>query len=123
MTFDSRQVSSLNPSNQKFVSTTNGTSTPVIGEGSLTLTDILNLDSVLVVPSLDYNLLSVSKTTTTLSCVVIFGPDFCVFKDIKTRKTIGYGIGRRKLYYLDLGSQSTVSLQQALKVGGTEEDK
>ncbi|KAL6312763.1 hypothetical protein AAG906_020559 [Vitis piasezkii] len=36
----------------------NGNTTPIIGEGSLTLTDTLNLDSVLVVPSLDYNLLS-----------------------------------------------------------------
>ncbi|RVX08628.1 Retrovirus-related Pol polyprotein from transposon TNT 1-94 [Vitis vinifera] len=35
----------------------NGNTTPVIGKGSLTLTDTLNLDSVLVVPSLDYNLL------------------------------------------------------------------
>ncbi|RVW12248.1 Retrovirus-related Pol polyprotein from transposon TNT 1-94 [Vitis vinifera] len=56
MTFDSRQVSTLRPSSQKIVSTTNGNTTPVIGEGSLTLTDTLNLDSVLVVPSLDYNL-------------------------------------------------------------------
>ncbi|RVW49135.1 Retrovirus-related Pol polyprotein from transposon RE1 [Vitis vinifera] len=42
---------------KKIVSTANGNTTPVIGEGSLTLTDTLNLDSVLVVPSLDYNLL------------------------------------------------------------------
>ena len=55
MPFDSRQVSPLNPSTQKFVSIVNGTLTPVIGEGSLTLTDTLNLDFVLVVPSLDYN--------------------------------------------------------------------
>ncbi|RVW45771.1 Retrovirus-related Pol polyprotein from transposon RE1 [Vitis vinifera] len=57
MTFDSRQVSPLRPSSQKIVSTANGNTTPIIGEGSLTLTDTLNLDSVLVVPSLDYNLL------------------------------------------------------------------
>ncbi|RVW64064.1 Copia protein [Vitis vinifera] len=57
MTFDSRQVSTLRPSSQKIVSTTNGNTTTVIGEGSLTLTDTLNLDSILVVPSLDYNLL------------------------------------------------------------------
>ncbi|RVX17702.1 Retrovirus-related Pol polyprotein from transposon RE1 [Vitis vinifera] len=57
MTFDFRQVSPLRPSSQKIVSTTNGNTTPVIGEGSLTLTDTLNLNSVLVVPSLDYNLL------------------------------------------------------------------
>ena len=44
MTFDSRQVLSLKHSSQKIVSTTNGNTTPVIGEGSLILTDTLNLD-------------------------------------------------------------------------------
>ncbi|KAL6313392.1 hypothetical protein AAG906_001104 [Vitis piasezkii] len=58
MTYDSRQVSPFRPSSQKIVSTTNGNTTPVIGKGSLTLTDTLNLDSVLVNPSLDYNLLT-----------------------------------------------------------------
>ena len=72
MTFDSRQVSPLRPSSQKIVSTANGNTTLVIGEGSLSLTDTLNLDSVLVVPSLDYNLLSVSQITIALSCIVIF---------------------------------------------------
>ena len=68
ITFDSRQVSTLRPSSQKIVSTTNGNTIPVIREGSLTLTDTLNLDSVLVVPSLDYNLLSVSQITVALYC-------------------------------------------------------
>ena len=72
MTFDSRQVSPLGPSSQKIVSTANDNTTPVIGEGSLTLTDTLNFDSILVVPSIDYNLLSVSQITTALSCIVIF---------------------------------------------------
>ena len=85
MTFDSRQVSNLKPSSQMSVSTANGTSTPVIGEGPLPLTDTLNLDFVLVVPSLNYNLLSVSQITATLFCVVIFWLEFCVFKDIQTR--------------------------------------
>ncbi|KAL5769631.1 hypothetical protein ACOSP7_013785 [Xanthoceras sorbifolium] len=102
MTFDSKQVSSFKFSLQKVVSTANGNTTPVIGEGPLTLTEDLYLDYVLVVPSLDYNLLSVSQITTSLSCVVIFWPDFCVFKDIETRQTISYGIKRGKLYYLDL---------------------
>ena len=53
MTFDSKQVSPLRPSSKKIVSTANCNTTLVIGEGSLTLTDTLNLDSVLVVPSLD----------------------------------------------------------------------
>ncbi|RVW57469.1 hypothetical protein CK203_078816 [Vitis vinifera] len=101
-TFDSRQVSFLRPSSQKIVSTANGNTTLVIGEESLTLTDTLNLDSVLVVPSLDYNLLSVSQITAALSCIVIFWPEFCVIKDIQTRQTIGCGIKQGKLYYLDL---------------------
>ena len=108
MTFDSRQVSPLIPSLQKIVSIVNGNTTPIIREGSVTLTDTLNLDSVLVVSSLDYNLLLVSQITTTLSCIVIFLPEFCVIKDIQTRKTIGCGIKRGKLYYLDLQSNDYI---------------
>ncbi|KAG7940980.1 hypothetical protein I3843_16G014900 [Carya illinoinensis] len=89
MTFDSRQASTINPSSQKFVSTANGASTPIIGEGSLTLTSTLNLDSVLVVPSLDYNLLSVSQITTTLSCVVIFGLNFVCLRTFKQSRRLG----------------------------------
>ena len=48
----------------------------------ITLTDTLNLDSVLAIPSLDYNLLSVSQSTAALSCIVIFLPEFCVIEDI-----------------------------------------
>ena len=44
MIFDSRQVSPLKSSSQNFVSIGNGTSIPIIGEGSLSLTN--TLDSV-----------------------------------------------------------------------------
>ena len=53
MKFDSKQVSPLKSSSQNSVSTTNGTSIPIIREGSLSLTNTLNLDSILVVPSLN----------------------------------------------------------------------
>ena len=92
ITFDSRQVSPLKFSSQNFVSTANCTLIPIIGEGSLSLTNTLNLDYVLVVPSFNYNLLSVSQITTALFYVVIFWPEFCVFKDIRTRQTIGCGV-------------------------------
>ena len=39
MTFDSRQVSPLKSFSQHSVSTANGTSIPIIGEGSLSLTN------------------------------------------------------------------------------------
>ena len=106
MTFDSRQVSPFKPFSQIFVSTANGTSVPIIGEGSLSLTETLNLDSVLVIPSLDYNILSVSQKTTALFCVVICWLEFCVCKDIRTRQTIGCGVKRGKWYYLELVSKS-----------------
>ena len=87
---------------------------------SLSLTNTLNLDFVLVVPSLNYNILLVSQITTALFCVVIFWPEFCVFKDIRTRQTIGCGVRRGKLYYLDLMSKSSDELRQALKIGDSE---
>ena len=123
MTFNSRQVSPLKSSSQNSVYTTSGTSIPIIKEGSLSLTNTLNLDSVLVVPSLNYNLLSISQITTALFCVVIFWFEFCVFKDIRTRQTIGCGVRRGKLYYLDLVSKSSNELRQALKIGGSEKKK
>ncbi|RVW15280.1 Retrovirus-related Pol polyprotein from transposon TNT 1-94 [Vitis vinifera] len=101
----------------------NGNTTPVIGEGSSTLTDTLNLDSVLVVPSLYYNLLLVSQITAALSCIVIFLPEFCVIKDIQTGQTIGCGIKQGKLYYLDLQSKNSNKLQQALIADGSEGEK
>ncbi|RVW24660.1 Retrovirus-related Pol polyprotein from transposon TNT 1-94 [Vitis vinifera] len=76
-----------------------------------------------VVPSLDYNLLSVSQITAALSCIVIFLPEFCVIKDIQTRQTIGCGIKRGKLYYLDLQSKDSNKLQQALMADGSEGEK
>ncbi|KAK2986258.1 hypothetical protein RJ640_021827 [Escallonia rubra] len=63
MPFDSRQVSTLKQSSQKFVTTANGTPAPIVGEGHLPLTSNMNLDSVLVVPSLDYNLLTIDYQT------------------------------------------------------------
>ena len=123
MTFDSRQVSSLKLSSQKFVCIANGKITLVIGEGSLTLTKSLNLDSVLMVLDLNYNLLYVSKITTALFCVIIFCPEFCAFKDTQTRYTIGCGIKRGKMYYLDLEKKSINKIQQALTINNFEEEK
>ncbi|KAM1474267.1 hypothetical protein ACFX2I_030299 [Malus domestica] len=105
MTCDSRQVETLKPSIKTVVNVANGNPAPVIGEGTVSLSDTLS--TVLVVPSLDYNLLSVAQITVVLHCLVIFWPSFCVFKDIRTRKMIGYGIRKGKLYYLELTSNSS----------------
>ena len=114
MTLDSQHVPSIKQSTTHIVSTANGNPSPVIGECSIPLSDNLNLDFVLVVPSLNHNLLSVAQITSALYCVVIFWPNLCVFKDIRTRKTIGNGTRREKLYYLDLKPTSSHQLAQAL---------
>ncbi|BBH01411.1 hypothetical protein Prudu_011666 [Prunus dulcis] len=122
MTCDSRQVPSLKTSTQTEVNVANGNVVPVIGEGTVSLSKTMKLDTVLVVPSLNYNLLSVAQITLALQCLVIFWPYFCVFKDIRTRKTIGYGIRRGKLYYLELTTSSSSLLTQALSVDDSHGD-
>jgi hypothetical protein len=112
MTFNNNHIQSIKTSDQHIVSTADGTPSPVLGECSISLTKNLDLDSVLVVPSLNHNLLSVAQITLALNCVVIFWPNLCIFKDIRTRKTIGYGTRKGKLYYLDLMPASSNQLAQ-----------
>lgn len=52
MTFNFRQVTPLITSSQKFVSTTNGDPILVVGESFISLSNTLNLDSMLVRSSL-----------------------------------------------------------------------
>lgn len=47
----------LQPLLQTVITTADGSPTPVIGEGSIVLSESLTLDSVLVVPSLSHNFL------------------------------------------------------------------
>lgn len=72
MTNNPKSVKNFNSSSQAVISTADGSLTPVIGEGSVVLSDTLTLDSVLVVPSLSHNLLSVSQITLLLTCIVTF---------------------------------------------------
>jgi len=116
MSFDTTSpVSKLKLSEKYVVSTANGIEATVIGKGSFFLSK-LNLDTVFIVLSLNFNLIFVSQITTSLHCVVIFWLDHCVFKDIKTRKTIGCGTKKGKLYYLDLTSSSSNTFAQSLAV-------
>ena len=55
--------------------------------------------------------------------IVIFWPEFCVFKDIQTRQTISCGIKRGKLHYLDLQSKDSNKLRQTLIADGSESEE
>jgi hypothetical protein len=78
-------VHSVTPLSQIHIVSANGTTSRVIGEGSLSLTSSLNLDHVLVVPSLDYDLLSVPQIIDSLNCTVCFCLLYCLFQDLHTR--------------------------------------
>jgi hypothetical protein len=74
----------------------------VAGSGTTHLSSDIELLSVLHVPGFTFNLLSVSKITRALNCLVSFYPSLCIFQDLKTRRMIGMGHEVDGLYYLDL---------------------
>ena len=86
---------------QTVVKTANGGLAKVTCEGSAQVSNSMNLDTVLVVPSLSSNLLSISQIIDQLNCYVTFWPTKCVFQDITTNRILGYGIRKGKLYYLE----------------------
>jgi len=73
----------------------------VSGKGSVSVSPSMNLASVLHVPNLAANLLSIARITIELNCRVIFYSYYCFFQDLATRKMIGSGSLKDGLYYLD----------------------
>lgn len=69
---DASQLQSVILSPQTVISTTNGNTGPIIGEGFVILSKDLTLHNVLVIPSLENNMLSVSQITFALACTVTF---------------------------------------------------
>ena len=117
---DVRQLQSILPSSQSVISTANDSTSLVTGEGSVILSNTLTLNIVLVVPSLEYNLLSVSQITSTLHCTVTFWPSFRVFQDILTRRILSYVVRRGKLYYLELIDNGESKISQANHVSSRD---
>ena len=62
----------------------------------------LTLNSVLYVPKLNCNLLSVSKLIKDLNCAVDFRSNACVFQDLHSGKMIGNAKGNVGLYFLEV---------------------
>ncbi|CAL8991331.1 unnamed protein product [Prunus brigantina] len=68
--------------------------------GSVQITPHLKLEDVLCVPGFRVNLMSVSKLTRHLHCLISFFPTFCIMQDLTTKKMIGLGKEHDGLYYL-----------------------
>ena len=92
---------SLKPvTGQKGVRLADGSSSPIVGQGNMSITPTLQLSHVLHAPSFPHNLLSVSRMTKELNCRVIFYPMGCTFQDLLTGRRIGGGYEEGGLYYL-----------------------
>ncbi|KAL1109639.1 hypothetical protein V6Z11_D03G191200 [Gossypium hirsutum] len=86
----------------------NGSSVTVTHTGTCTILPNLSLTKVLYVPNFRYNLLSVSKLTTDLHCMVSFYPHFCLIQDLSSGRMRGIGKARCSLYILDPSQQTMV---------------
>ena len=71
-----------------------------MGIGSVVLSNNLILHSVLFVPNLDCNLLSISKITKDNRCISKFSSSRCIFQDLDSGKTIGNAEECSGLYLL-----------------------
>jgi hypothetical protein len=91
-----RDATLLNEYNQ----CTNNSTVCIEGIGLSKLSRDMILNSILHVPNLDCNLLSISKLTRDLNCVAKFFPHLCIFQDLDTGKKIGSAKMYSRLYLL-----------------------
>jgi len=109
MTGDATLLNEYNQcTNNSTVRIANGSSSQVKGISLSRLLRDMILNSILYVPNLDCNLLSISKLTRDLNCVAKFFPHLCIFQDLDTGKKIGSAKMCSGLYLL----KSEISLRQ-----------
>ncbi|XP_078160840.1 uncharacterized protein LOC144556253 [Carex rostrata] len=89
---------STSTQNYKPVVLPDGSRNPITHIGNVYVSPEIQLKDVLCAPSFNFNLLSVSKITSSLNCAVIFFPTFCVFQDLTTKKLIRVSDMRDGLY-------------------------
>jgi hypothetical protein len=85
----------------------NGQSVLVTHIGSIQVTPTLLLIDALCVPSFDFNLIYVSKLTSSLNCCIFFLSTCCFIEDLMQWKMIGMGKQQNGLYLLDSSPNST----------------
>ena len=103
MTGDEKLFSTYNPCYKNLtVRIADGSLSKVAGTGSVRVSKNITLDSVLLVPKLNCNLLSISKLTRDLNCVTKFGSNLCEFQFLDSGKTIGSAKMCSGLYLLEV---------------------
>ena len=89
------------------VTLANGSQTIAKEIGSRCPLPSLPLTSVLYVPDSPFNLISISKLTRDLNCLITFSDHFVTLQDRSTGQTIGIGRESQGLFHLSSPSPST----------------
>ncbi|KAF7821700.1 Retrovirus-related Pol polyprotein from transposon TNT 1-94 [Senna tora] len=106
MTGDSGMFSSWYPYTQNYkVRIADGSLADVTGIGEVSLSDSITLKSVLFVPKLKCNLLSVAKLAHDSNCKAEFSHSSCSFQDVDSRKMIGNARVRDDLYRFEMNKE------------------
>ena len=91
------------------VTLANGSTSCYLRSGTIHPTPLINLTSVLSLPQLSFNLISVSKLTRTINCSISFFPNYCLIQDLSTKRIIGKGRESRGLYILEIEVSKSVT--------------
>ena len=83
------------------VTLANGSTSCVLGSGTIHLTPLITLTCVMSLPQFSFNLILMSKLTRTLNCSISFFPDYCLIQDLSTKRIIGKRCESWGLYVLD----------------------
>ena len=103
-------------SGKQKVKIADGSLSSVAGKGSISVSKTMILKSVLHVPNLPCNLLSVSKLTKDLNCMANFSPSNCEFQDLCTGKKIGSAKEVDGLYYFEEEPEALSNLSLVDKI-------
>lgn len=71
----------------------------IAGIGTIPCSSFIILSSVLHIPKVSHNLLSISSLTNDLNCSLTIFPNHCIFEELGTGKMIGSGKLQGGLYY------------------------
>ncbi|KAL5842622.1 hypothetical protein ACOSQ3_013225 [Xanthoceras sorbifolium] len=90
MTSDASLLTDLKPCSDGFtVKIADGSISKVAGIGSAKILPSITLYSVLLVPNLNCNLLSITKITKDRNCMAKFTHNLCEFQDLDSERMIG----------------------------------
>nr|XP_023886241.1 uncharacterized protein LOC111998374 [Quercus suber] len=93
-------LSSITSTIEAYVQLPNGETALVSHIGTVNITEHLILENVLVVPSFNFNLISISQLVKSLTCCFIFLGNMCFIQDLLHWKMIGLGREYHGLYIL-----------------------